>query len=299
LVVQGKVILVLSPQSWGPMHISKHHYAMALARKGNRVYYLNPPAKKWRGRFDVTVSPIKEQQNLWLVDHTLAFPYNLKFHAPRLFNVAMGLHLRALCTKLPPIDLVWSFDLGGMYPLTIFARAQRVFHPVDEPLGYPNALRAANGAQAIFSVTREILESYRSTGVPRHFINHGISDDFVGLAKGEGMLGSGAPSPLVRVGISGNLTRPDLDHDVLRQIIEQNPEVIFELWGAYDVRSSNLAGSDGEDVRNLVAWLKQAPNVILHGAVPSHALPAGYQRMDAFLITYDVQRDQSRGTYYH
>jgi len=42
----NKTIFILSPQPWGKMHISKHHYAIELAKKGNLIYYFNPPAKK-------------------------------------------------------------------------------------------------------------------------------------------------------------------------------------------------------------------------------------------------------------
>jgi hypothetical protein len=42
-VLKNKTILVISPNNWGTMHISKHHYAIELARLGNSVYFLNPP----------------------------------------------------------------------------------------------------------------------------------------------------------------------------------------------------------------------------------------------------------------
>ena len=38
-------ILIISPQKWGKMKLSKHHYATTLA-ENNNVYYLNPPSNK-------------------------------------------------------------------------------------------------------------------------------------------------------------------------------------------------------------------------------------------------------------
>ncbi len=38
---------------------------------------------------------------------------------------------------------------------------------------------------------------------------------------------------------------------------------------------------------------------MLHGAVPASVLAKEFQRMDAFLICYDVTKDQSKGTNYH
>jgi hypothetical protein len=42
-----------------------------------------------------------------------------------------------------------------------------------------------------------------------------------------------------------------------------------------------------------------APNVILHGMVSPELLSKELRRMDAFLICYDVTKDQSKGTNYH
>lgn len=39
----NKTILIISPEPWGKMMISKHHYALELAKLGNEVYFLNPP----------------------------------------------------------------------------------------------------------------------------------------------------------------------------------------------------------------------------------------------------------------
>ena len=41
------------------------------------------------------------------------------------------------------------------------------------------------------------------------------------------------------------------------------------------------------------------PNVKLHGPVNANVLAGEFLRMDAFLICYDVERDQSKGTNYH
>ncbi len=66
----------------------------------------------------------------------------------------MRRHLKKLLKTIgEPIDIVWSFDLGNLYPFTFFTRVPRkVFHPVDEPLN-PAAIDSAKGADVIFSVT--------------------------------------------------------------------------------------------------------------------------------------------------
>ena len=51
---ENKTILLISPETWGPVKVSKHHYANYLA-KANQVYFFNPslPAKIRFGKFKV------------------------------------------------------------------------------------------------------------------------------------------------------------------------------------------------------------------------------------------------------
>jgi hypothetical protein len=276
------------------MRVSKHHYAVELARRGNDVFFLNPPRNQSllsRRKVAITRSP--DAQRLWIVDHQLGFPYQLKFHAPWLFRIGMRIHTRALLSALPSRpNIIWSFDLGRTYSLLDFpSETIKVFHPVDEP-GDENAIRAADGCNAVFSVTNEILSRYSQTGAPRTYINHGLTDEFAELAREEPIAHSG-----VHVGLSGNFLRQDLDHETLLTIVRNNPQCTFELWGAS--ATSNLSELGSEVAHGFIRALQNASNVILHGPVTAKELAAGYRRMDAFLICYDVQRDQSHGTNYH
>lgn len=155
-------------------------------------------------------------------------------------------------------------------------------------------IQATAGAQIIFSVIREILEKFKDYPVPKHFINHGVADCFLknALPKKE----SNIPA---RVGYAGNLLRQDIDRMVFLQIINENPEVIFELWGSYGPRQSNIGGNGDEESLAFINQLQIKSNVILHGVVPVETLAIEFQRMDAFLICYDINKDQSRGTNYH
>jgi len=291
-----KTILVVSPQRWGNMFLSKHHYAIELAKRGNTVYFLNPPDQEAggkRGRIDIVQE--KKVPNLWMIDHSLRFPYRLKFHALPLFHWLMRPHVAAILRKIgKPVDIIWSFDLGNLYPFRFFGRRPlKLFHPVDEPLNQA-AIRSGDGAEVIFSVTREILAKYSHLQAPAYFINHGVSEEFVA-----GGLKPWEKGATIRVGLSGNWTRPDIDTEKLLAIIRSQPSVVFEIWGSYRTADSNIGGNTGGDVGEFILGLQSAPNVILHGPVPSGRLPGELQRMDAFLICYDIQRDQSKGTNYH
>jgi glycosyltransferase involved in cell wall biosynthesis len=292
----NKIILIISPQSWGNMFLSKHHYAIELAKKGNDVYFLNPPGEgRGEKRKRVEVIPSGITPRLWFIRHSLWFPYNLKFHALPLFHFLMRFQVDRIRKEIGrPIDIIWSFDLGNLYPFRLFGgRTFKLFHPVDEPLNKA-AIDSASGAAVIFSVTTEILEKYRDSEVPKYFINHGVAAGF--LSSGDGNV---SPDIAVRVGFSGNLLREDLDRDTFLKIITESPDVRFECWGSYTVSQSNIGGMLRADTEIFITKLKGLPNVVLHGPVPSEALAAAIQNMDAFLICYDIQKDQSGGTNYH
>ncbi|HEY6899248.1 MAG TPA: hypothetical protein VI233_01335, partial [Puia sp.] len=294
--LNGKTILILSPQSWGKMFLSKHHYAVELAKRGNTVYFLDPPEQ---GASDldkaIDITPLPHAPNLYKIRHKLYFPYALKFHALPLFHALVRPHLNRVVRAMgKKPDIIWSFDIGHLYPLGHFKKAEcRVFHPVDEPLTRV-AIGAARGGQIIFSVTREILEKYHGFDVPRHFINHGVQADFL-LPVNVGA----APGNPIRVGLSGNLVRPDLDRPTLLQIVAENPGVVFECWGSYSFRQSNIGGNDDNDTADFIKALQSHSNVVLHGAIPTGDLAKEIHRMDAFLICYDINKDQSKGTNYH
>jgi glycosyltransferase involved in cell wall biosynthesis len=305
--LQNKNILVLSPQSWGKLFVSKHHYAVELAKRGNRVYFLDPPEQGRTGlRTAVDIRPLPDAENLFLVRHRLWFPYILKFHALPLFHAGMRRHIGRVLKEIGvPIDIVWSFDLGNLYPWRFFSGVQfKVFHPVDEPLT-AGAIASAKGSDVIFSVTTEILEKYKKFNIPGYFINHGVAEHFLDPAGDAGesiadplVAGGQAPGP-VKVGIAGNLLREDLDREIFLRIVRENPTVQFECWGSYKNGQSNIGGVSNSGTSVFIESLLALPNIKLHGPVSPDELAAQLRGMDAFLICYDVQKDQSRGTNYH
>lgn len=295
-MLDNLTILILSPQAWGKMFLSKHHYAIELARRGNRVYFLNPPGEGGTpssGSIEIVASGITP--GLHFVSHKLWFPYNLKFHALPLFHVLMKGHVRKILQRIEqPVDIVWSFDLGNLYPFSFFGRRPlKIFHPVDEPLNR-TAINSGLGADVLFSVTREILDKYQEYAIPRHFINHGVSAEFLASAADPGQAGGS-----IRFGFSGNLLRPDIDRDIFLHVVRENPAVSFECWGSYSRDQSNIGGDSDDAGTAFVAALQALPNVILHGPVPSFQLAKEIHRMDGFLICYDIAKDQSSGTNYH
>ena len=212
-----------------------------------------------------------------------------------MFQWLMKFHIKKIIQKITlPVDIVWSFELGNLYPFRLFdPEVYKIFHPVDEPLNQ-HAINAAAGADIIFSVTKEILQKYQHYHIPGHFINHGVTNDFLSAVD----INKPACNP-VHIGLSGNFLRPDIDRKNLLEIIDQNPDVVFDCWGSYQAHQANIGGATDNETISFTRQLQSKKNVVLHGAIPTVQLAPAIHTVDGFLICYDVEKDQSKGTNYH
>ena len=292
--LKNKTILIISPQAWGNMFLAKHHYAIELAKYGNEVYFLNPPSKnKVKNGVEIVESNVVD--SLYLINHSLSFSYKIKFKWIGLFHFLMKFHIAKIKKTIgKEIDIVWSFDLGNYYPFKHFSTTSlKIFNPIDEPLNKAG-IDSANDANIIISITREILEKYPHINAPKHFMHHGLAEEFIN-PPGANFV----KDKTIRVGLSGNWLRTDIDTNCLMQIINENPTVVFEFWGSYQEKQSNIGGGRDEMIATFIVQLISKKNVIMHGVVHPKELAIQFQRMDVFLICYDILKDQSKGTNYH
>jgi len=67
---KDKTIYVISPERWGTMKVSKHHYAMELAALNCRVFFIEPPDLSNK---DITISPCADHPMISLVRYKPVF----------------------------------------------------------------------------------------------------------------------------------------------------------------------------------------------------------------------------------
>jgi hypothetical protein len=289
-------VLIISPQHWGTMRVTKHHYAIELAKLGHEVFFLEPTEANWnwrKSRFEVSDC---DAEGVKLLKQAINVPYNLKFHAKCVFDWFIQQHIKKLETDLGPFDLVWSFDLTNAMPLKYFRNeSKKIFFAADWPIN-ADAVKASESADLLVSVAQEILDQYpNKPQTKKLLIEHGVADCFIE----EGKKPFVKTDDKIRIGMSGNFLRPDIDRPVLLEIIHSHSEILFECFGSYETSHSNLGGSVDHVTLKFIHELMAAPNVILHGMVSPEVLAKELRRMDAFLICYDISKDQSKGTNYH
>ena len=82
------------------------------------------------------------------------------------------------------------------------------------------------------------------------------------------------------------------DFDII--IFGMTYDIHFNFFGKIDDKWER----DGE-VISFIQQIKQLSNVTLHGSLSPQDLAEKLKKVDAFLICYDINKDQSRGTNYH
>jgi hypothetical protein len=289
----GKKAIVVSPQSWGKMFISKHHFAVELSKLGYEVFFLNPPKENKLGGLPQIKIEATEYENLVTVNHTLFFSNYFKFHLPFIHHTLIFIQRWLLLKKIGKPDLILSFDLTNNFPLKGLA-CKKIFFAADEPRAEQNFVSARN-ADLIVSVSQHILDLYEKylPKTKKLLINHGLSEEFLKIPQDLPKKYDG-----INIGLSGNFLFNDIDYPILLQIVAENPEVKFRFYGNHSTES-NIGADSSKANLDYLEQIKRSTNCIFHGVLGKRELALELNQMDGFLICYDPQNGQSSGSNSH
>lgn len=294
-----KTYLLISPQPWGRMFLSKHNYAIELAEAGHAVYFLNPPTyKKFSTHLDIRVK--EELPNVFLVDYTLSnTAYVLRFKARAVYDLINKSLVKKL-NRLAAFDELWCFEPNLFSDFRIFNAKRKLLFIVDQ---YENDTlkKLARGADGIATISSPILDFFRFSDKPKLLLNHGLNKTFSALAKERLQKGltNTIQNPL-KVAYVGNLLQGNrMDYETLQKIVAQNPGVDFHVYGPYEEKENTLGSTLSEGLKAFIEFLKQSRNVYLHGILPQSKLAVDMQGMDAFLTCYNYLTDYNKSSNCH
>lgn len=287
---KNKNILIISPQKWGKMHISKHHYAIELA-KNNTVYFLNPPLRQFLPK--IQILNIESINNLYIINYSLFFPYNLRFHFRNLFDKLLKLNFKFIKNKInSKIDVVWCFDTNLISDFNIFVNSLKIYHPVDNISGkhQQELLQTADYVFSLSDIITKDLQAYYKKNI--YFINHGLSDYFINTEIKINKKRNNKTAYFV-----GNVLLTSLDREITKRIIFENQDINFVFVGAY--KTSNISGISTEDIFSFVSFLKNQKNVNLKGALHPSKISEEIQNADVLLVLIDPKKDINKGSNSH
>jgi glycosyltransferase involved in cell wall biosynthesis len=284
---EGQRILIVSPQPWEHLQLSKHHYAIELARRGNEVIFLDPPDATLSG---ISIARADRYDGIKVIRYRQSAPLFLRFHSRRLFDFIQRSQVEEILGRVGGIDVVWCFDFNTFSDLGVFKAPTKIFHPVD-PVSDPRHVQIARSADVVFSVSDRILASFSKTGVPQYLIDHGLGSEFAEQARHTKSRATDRPGR-PRVGYAGNLARPPLNRTVIERMVAENADAEFHFWGPHTVLPG-ASLSFTEEVRSFVEFLQASPNATLHGHVSSEKMSVAMQEMDCFILSYTLNATES------
>ncbi len=291
----GKTIVILSTEPWGKMLLSKMHFALELIRKGNRVFFVNPPRPLAVKPLAVTGESLEGGQ--LTIIHTNVVRGSL-FLRHKLFFLYRLLSRRYVCAikKLVGgnIDEVWSFNANQYIDLRPFEARKSIVLMYDLYQG-DHIFKALEKADALISISQVILEHYKNTPPPKLFLHHGLGSYFAEKSRERLTKEDFFPTgDRIKVGYTGNLLRVGMNTSVAMEIIGRHAEIEFHFWGPYSLNENNVNDanySTPAELLSFIEFLKAQPNVFLHGVVTQKELSEKLFGMDAFLFIYSPKRE--------
>lgn len=282
---RDKTVFIISPERWGTMKVSKHHYALELAAQNCRVYFIEPP------QLSNTVIEIKT-----CADHPLISIVNYKpvFRGKRflpsfLYSLLLKQQVKVLLKKIKATpDVVWSFQGYLFQNLQWFGAPVNLFFAADQ-FWYNELPAEVYSATISLAVSDTIYERIKQSGRPVYMIGHGLQKNFVHGA--EELLKNGSivsEKKKITAGYTGNLRMEALDRSTMMKVIEQNPEVKFIFWGSYQPTDLNLGGVTNKDADAFISFLENKCNVELRGVVNSEELLKQVKEADLFWLCWKI-----------
>jgi glycosyltransferase involved in cell wall biosynthesis len=261
--LQNKNILIISPEPWNHIPVSKHHYARILAKSGNQVYFLNPPSTNNKITRDETYPGI------FVVDYVTYKGLNkMPSFLRNILNKLLIAKIRRLCETT--FEAVWSFDPFRFQNLHLFDAEAKIYHTVDVHVSKLE-MEVAKTSSLILAVSQKILDKFAHLTQPKRKINHGLGTHFLTLTESNSTYNNSARP---KIGYVGNLDNWCIDNDTLLTIVRQHPEAEFNFIGPYREQSP------------LAEELSRIGNCRLIGRVPSEELPLLLKQYDLFLMCY-------------
>ncbi len=262
--IEKKNILIISPEAWGTCFVSKHHYAINLAKNGNKVFFM---AKNQKTGTEIT-------SGLILLDLP-EIPKGLRFYPTFLRK---NIH-RKIGNKLSKMagcnfDLIWSFDSSVLFDLEcIGPKAFRILHVVDLSMEFEWE-KAAQSANLCLGSSTLIVNRLQSINHNSHFIQHGVEiyERTVITFKNDRK----------RVMYAGNLNIKYLDRPRLIRLVGEYPDVDFHFIG--DQGHDNLSEKGSDRLSDL---LRAKENAIFHQAMSPNELRNWLYSSDVLLICYN------------
>lgn len=262
-------ILLISPEPWHGHFVSKHHYALELARRGHHVLFYGPAESAKRAWLD----SVPDTQARLHVLHAPKVATGLRFLPGPLRQYLEARWIRQL-EKLTgrTIDIVWNFENSRFFDMRFAGDRLKIYHQVDLNQDFHSDM-AASTSDISIAISAPIERRLEPVARNLIRITHGHAESVSGASAPQG-LDQGFATHTVNAVLIGNLDIAYLDVPLLAQLVAEHRRVCFHFIGAYQAGKGLHAATGG------------ATNVMFWGHQPFNVLPAFLNRADVLLVAY-------------
>jgi hypothetical protein len=249
--------------------VSKHHYAIELAKRNNQVYFLNPPLHHF------SCEPTS-YENVFEINQK-PFMKGLRFFPSIVQRWAMKKRFKAL-QRLASVKFhcIWSFDNSVFFDFSFLpGEVFTISHIVDFSQNF-QFKKAAATADICLGVSQNIVDRLRRFNKNSFLIGHGMA---VELGRKADIKLPGVNK--IKAIYAGNLDSQYLDKKNLFELIRAHGEVDFIFLGP-----------GGDD-------LIKCKNVFLLGRIDRQLLMNYLEKADVLLLLYDSRKFPSQLTNAH
>lgn len=262
-------IWIVSPEAWGTQKVSKHHYALELARRENEVIFIEPPGK----------AALREVSQ-GIVSLSFSSFRGLHFLPRFLRRYLIELDFRRIQKKTSTRpDLIWSFDNSRLFELDVWKTyVTSIHHVVDLTMDF-NLCAAASTSQLCLGSTKFIAARLANCNRKSFNIGHGVQ------LWDRQMLHGKTRRP--RITYTGNLLIRYLNRELILNAIDRFREADFIFVGSYGADNmNNIVEADG---KSFIEELKSRSNCYLYGALEKGAYHKILDEADIFIVAYRRQ----------
>lgn len=270
MFLENKVIYILSPEPFGGNLLSKHHYAIELARR-NRVYLICYK-KNMQEKFLLRgVRPGVQE---------ICFrnPFRLIYHLPPFIcRQWFACEIQNIKRSIgEPPDVVFSFFPYFFWWLKDFGARVCLFGLYDYIPHIPRRAYEilAQYSDILFSVSQPIADYYHMNNVK--LINHAVPECF--LTDPSGIFAS--PKECYRIGYLGNVGSRLLDMELIEKLVSKFSSHYFYFIGPTGF--SNISAGNEENAGKL----RKYANVVLVPEKSGEELKRCMNEIDVWICPY-------------
>ncbi len=259
--MEGKKIIIISPDAWSFVPVSKHHYAKTLA-KNNTVYFVNTPSVKEDEKID----------GVYVLNKYRKIKGISKIKSRYIKRLMMKVEVSSILeTTGGEIDIVWSFDTSRLYFLDLFKAKSSIAHVMDFTEDF-NFRFLISSADYCISVADCILDKMREYNQNVYKIDHGFM-----LGNVNEYIEENDELPPVGVYV-GNLNMPFIDWFSLLNLAKAFPKTVFNFYGPLDEK----VAQDNKYIQEI----SDCDNVFFKGFLKPELLNNELRRSTFCLVCY-------------